>query len=136
MIMLHRLAAFSLLLAPLIIAAADTPLRAQDFVVQEHQLTAGGPVNLLSGWACWFGDCSFANCHMETTKKPQLGALRVAVKPATIPSTGGACAGHATPGLYVTYTPRPGAHGTDTVELRSIADNGGKHLLRYTITVP
>src|SRR5581483_1784534 len=104
MIMLHRLAAFSLLLAPLIIAAADTPLRAQDFVVQEHQLTAGGPVNLLSGWACWFGDCSFANCHMETTKKPQLGALRVAVKPATIPSTGGACAGHATPGLYVTYT--------------------------------
>jgi len=133
--MLHRFAALSLLLTPLAFVAA-TPLRAQDFVVQEHQLTAGGPVNLLSGWACWFGDCSFANCHMETTKKPHLGALRVAVKPATIPSTGGACAGHATPGLYVTYTPRPGAHGTDKVELRSIADNGGKHLLRYTITVP
>jgi hypothetical protein len=130
-----RLMVSCLMLAPLMISAA-TPSRAQDFVVQEHQLTANGSVNLLTGWACWFSDCRFANCHMETTKKPQLGALRVAVKPATIPSSGGACAGHPTPGLTVTYTPRPGAHGTDTVELRSLADNGGRHLLRYTITVP
>jgi hypothetical protein len=133
--MLKRFVVSSLIVTPLMIGAA-APSRAQDFVVQDHQLTASRPVSLLNGWACWFGDGSFANCHMETTKKPQLGALRVAVKPATIPSSGGTCAGRATPGLYVTYTPRPGVHGTDTVELRSIADNGGRHLLRYTITVP
>jgi hypothetical protein len=133
--MLKRVVVLSLLLAPLVVATA-IPSQAEDFVVQDHQLTAKGPVNLLNGWACWFADCSFANCHMETTRKPQLGALRVAVKPATIPSTGGTCTGRSTPGLYVTYTPRPGAHGTDTVEMRSVADNGSRHLLRYTITVP
>ena len=133
--MLKRFFVSSLLVAPLVTATAPSS-RAQDFVVQDHRLTANAAVNLLNGWACWFGDCRFANCNMQTTKKPQLGALRVAVKPATIPSNGGACAGRPTPGLYVTYTPRPGAHGTDTVELRSIADNGGRHLLRYTITVP
>jgi hypothetical protein len=133
--MLKRFVVSSLIVIPPMIAAVS-PSRAQDFVVQDHQLTAGGAVNLLNGWACWFADCRFANCHMQTTRKPQLGALRVAVKPATIPSSGGTCAGRATPGLYVTYTPRPGVHGTDTVELRSIADNGDRHLLRYTITMP
>jgi hypothetical protein len=132
--MSKRLAA--LLLLAVLVTAAPAPSRTQDFVVQEHQLTANSPVNLLNGWACWFGDCRFANCHMETTKRPQLGAVRVAVKPATIPASGGTCAGRSTPGLYMTYTPRRGAHGTDTIELRSIADNGQRHLLRYTITVP
>jgi hypothetical protein len=125
----------ALLFCAVFVVIAVAPATAQDFVVQEHQINAPGPVVLLSGWACWFSDCRFANCNMQTTKKPQLGALKVEVKPATIPSSGGSCAGRPTPGLAITYTPRAGAHGADTVELRSIADNGHRHLLRYTITV-
>ena len=112
------------------------PATAQEFAVQDHQITASGPVKLLSGWACWFPDCRFANCNMQTTTKPQLGALKVEILPTTIPSSGGNCAGRPTPGLTITYTPRAGVHGADKVELRSIADNGHRHLLRYAISVP
>lgn len=121
----------------LIMIATFKPALSEEFVIQEHQIAAPGAVKLLSGWACWFADCSFANCRMQTTKKPRLGTLNIEVKPTTISADSSkTCAGHSTPGLYITYTPRAGAHGADAVELRSIADNGKKHLLRYSITVP
>lgn len=128
-----RLAIWSML----VVIATFKPAFSEDFTVQERQITAPGAVKLLSGWACWFADCSFANCRMQTTKKPRLGTLNIEVKSTTISADlSKTCAGRPTPGLYITYTPRAGAHGADAVELRSIADNGKKHLLRYSITVP
>ncbi|WP_457817302.1 hypothetical protein, partial [Staphylococcus aureus] len=85
----------------------------------------------------WFPtNCRYAPCHMVTVQKPRLGTLRPSVSPTHLPATMSTCAGAPVPGLTIIYTPRPGAHGRDEVVLRSIAENGGRHILRIHVEVP
>jgi len=109
---------------------------AQDFVTQDYRFTANGPLKLLDAWTCWFPSCKYAACHMTTIKQPTLGRLTPRVGPTQIPAQGGVCAGQPVPGLTLTYTARAGAHGADEVVLRSIADNGQRHMLTFHIDVP
>lgn len=81
-------------------------------------------------------DLQYAACHMTTIKKPTLGTLSPRVGPSHIVSVGTVCHGQPISALSIRYTPRPGTHGQDDVVLRSIADNGGRHLLYIHIDVP
>ena len=109
--------------------------RADEFQRIDYRYTAARPVVILEGWSCWYPNCRFASCNMNTEVRPRLGTLKVQVRPVTIPA-GNACAGHATRGLFITYTPRPGAQGQDEIVMRSIADNGGRHVLHFSVLVP
>lgn len=115
---------------------ALSPARAEEFKRLEYHFAATGPTRILSGWTCWFADCKYADCHMTTLQRPKLGALRPVASSGVIPAPGGRCARHPAPVLAILYTPRPGAHGADEVTLRSIADNGGRHILHFHIDVP
>ena len=112
------------------------PAKADEFTRLSYEFTANGPTVILAGWTCWFADCEYAACHMTTLQMPALGVLRPSVRQGMIPSTAGKCAGKPVPVLTITYTPRHGAHGRDEVVLRSIADNGGRHVIVIHIVLP
>ena len=119
-------------LVPLTVAA-------EEFKTRSYRLTANGPTVILKNWTCWFGSdagCKYAPCHMTTLQKPALGTLKPSVEPGTIPASGGRCAGKPAPVLTITYTPRHGAHGAEEIVLRSISDNGARHILNFHIDVP
>lgn len=109
---------------------------AQGFETASRQVVANGPTVILPRWTCWYPDCTYASCHMTTIQEPSLGRLTPHVTKVPIPPNGGACAGRPIAELSITYTPRLGAHGIDTVVMRSMADNGGRHLLYFRVIVP
>lgn len=114
-----------------------TRAAAQQFETLDYNFVAAGPIQIVSGWTCWFPNCRYAPCHMVTVQKPRLGMLRPSVSRTQVPMTlGNACSGASLPGLTIVYTPRPGAHGSDEVVLRSMAENGGRHILRIHVEVP
>lgn len=120
----------------LVIGVTVTPSSAQDFVTKEYSSTAYGPTVIMPDWKCWYSDCKLANCHMDTVQQPSLGKLKVKVIRVHLDQSAGYCAGAPIAALQITYVPRPGVHGQDEVVMRSIADNGGRHMLYFHIAVP
>ena len=120
-----------------VISLAAVPVAAEEFKTLSFRFTANGPTAIVDKWTCWFdADCQYAACHMTTVRKPTLGTLKPFAGPGAIPAWAGRCAGKPVPVLTITYTPRPGVHGVDEIVLRSIADNGGRHILNIHIDVP
>jgi hypothetical protein len=103
---------------------------------QSFRFSAKGPTLILSNWTCWYPDCRYAPCHMTVVQKPTLGTLTPAVRHGVFPASAGQCAGKPSPTLNITFTPRPGAHGSDDVVLRSMSENGSSHTLNIHIDVP
>jgi len=116
-------------------APAAPPAHAQMVTLHYHSI-ANGPTAAVSNWTCWFPDCRYAPCHMQTVQSPQLGVLRPSVHSGRIPESGGICAGRPITALTLTYTPRKGAHGTDFIILETHSDNGASHRLEVTVDVP
>ena len=122
------------------LVAAATPAlgRAQNLEVRAFHVVANGRVAALKDWTCWFGPpgCKYAPCHMRTVQEPSLGVLRPKAHPGTIPERGGVCAGKPITMLDLIYTPRRGAHGTDSIVLETHSDNGLAHRIEITVDVP
>jgi hypothetical protein len=109
---------------------------AEDFQTRSSRFSATGPTVILANWTCWSGDCKYAPCHMSVVQKPALGTLTPSVRKGVFPFSAGQCAGKPAPLLNITFTPRSGAHGSDDVVLRSMSDNGSRHILNIHIDVP
>lgn len=119
------------------LASGAFPCAAEEFQMHSSRFVANGPVVVLANWTCWFPTtCKYAACRVTTVQKPTLGTLKSVVGPSVVPAMGGQCAGKPIPALTITYTPRPGAHGGDEIVLRSIADNGGRHMMNIHVDVP
>jgi hypothetical protein len=130
-------------LGAVVLVALDSipalPQVGQNFQTLTYRATATGPTLILAKWTCWFGsdqDCKYAPCHMTTVQEPKLGKLRPAVSPGVIPANGGVCAGRPVPVLNITYTPKPGAHGSDEVVLESRSENYSRHMIHIYVEVP
>jgi hypothetical protein len=125
------------LLAGFAAVATPTLAQAQNMETRTYHVVATGRTKALS-WTCWFPppECKYAACHMKTIQEPTLGSLRPRVRAGTIATPGGACDGKPTTVLDLFYTPRRGAHGTDSIVLETHSDNGLNHRLEITVDVP